>query len=119
MFEGTLDELDTVVAQREMHARRQQDKSDQLWARVATLESQLEEQEELQSRVKALEAELVACRGPPIEKKDAEVQTKDQHILSSAQAWIDGQYISPQSSTSDTQQQTQQPQQEVQPWQDH
>ena len=96
------------MAQRERHARRQQDESDQFWPMVATLESQLEEPEELQSRVRALEAELLACRGPPVGKKDAAVQNKDWHILSSIQAWIDGQYVSPLSSTSDTQQQTQQ-----------
>ena len=50
----------------------------------------------------------MACRGPSVDKKDAEIQTKDWHILSSAQAWIDGQYASQLSSTSDIQQQIQQ-----------
>ena len=66
-----MEELASGVTQRERHARRQQDETDQLQARVSTLESQLGEPEELQSRVKALEAELVACRGPPVEKRDA------------------------------------------------
>ena len=107
MLEGTVDELASAVAQRERYARRQQDESDQLWARTATLESKLEEPEELQSKVKALEVELVACRGPPVGKKDAAVQTKDQHILISVQGWKDGQYVFLLSSTSDIQQQTQ------------
>ena len=43
---------------------------------------------ELQSRNKALEAQLVAAQGPPAEKMDNSVQTKDRFLLNSHQAWI-------------------------------
>ena len=43
---------------------------------------------ELQLRNKALEAQLAAAQGPPAEKMDSSVQTKDLSLLSSHQAWI-------------------------------
>ena len=43
---------------------------------------------ELQSRNKALEAQLAAAQGPPAEKMDNSVQTKDCSLLNSHQAWI-------------------------------
>ena len=43
---------------------------------------------ELQLRNKALEAQLAAAQGPPAEKMDISVQTKDCSLLSSHQAWI-------------------------------
>ena len=43
---------------------------------------------ELQLRNKAHEAQSAAAQGPPAEKMDKSVQTKDRSWLSSHQAWI-------------------------------
>ena len=50
---------------------------------------------ELQLRNKALEAQLAAAQGPPAEKMDNSVQTKDRSLLSSHQAWIQCEPVSP------------------------
>ena len=50
---------------------------------------------ELQLRNKALEAQLPAAQGPPAEKMDNSVQTKDRFLLSSHQAWIQCEPVSP------------------------
>ena len=50
---------------------------------------------ELQSRNKALEAQLAAAQGPPAEKMDNSVQTKDRSLLNSHQAWIQCKIVTP------------------------
>ena len=50
---------------------------------------------ELQLRSKTHEAQLAAAQGPPAEKMDKSVQTKVHSLLSSHQAWIQCESVSP------------------------